>query len=158
MYRSRTVWRLNYRMVLSAERELEPANWNPHPGPFPSPTNATSTSIRYGAILIYRRINRRAEHQSSHASPSLVLPSASSYIAPSVLQQSGCSYCRKTTTHSSAWLEHAHHPLPNECISIRCSSTSCSQSSAINGLIACEAHDAPGSTPRSSMGSHPAPE
>ena len=49
MYRSRTVWRLNYRMVLSAERELEPAtlnpaNLNPHPaGPFPSPTNATST-------------------------------------------------------------------------------------------------------------------
>ena len=44
MYRSRTVWRLNYRMVLSAELELEPANWNPHPGPFPSPTNATSTT------------------------------------------------------------------------------------------------------------------
>ena len=49
MYRSRTVWRLNYRMVLSAERELEPrdlepANWNPHPGPFPSPTNATSST------------------------------------------------------------------------------------------------------------------
>ena len=46
MYRSRTVWRRNYRMVLSAERELEPANLNPHPGPFPSPTNATSTHIQ----------------------------------------------------------------------------------------------------------------
>ena len=54
MYRSRTVWRPNYRMVLSAERVrepailnpryLEPANFNPHPGPFPSPNNATSSA------------------------------------------------------------------------------------------------------------------
>ena len=44
MYRSRTVWRPNSRMVLSAERVREPANlMNPNPGPFPSPTNATST-------------------------------------------------------------------------------------------------------------------
>ena len=43
-------------MVLSAAepenicervRELEPANLNPHPGPFPPPTNATSTVFVY---------------------------------------------------------------------------------------------------------------
>ena len=37
-------WRLNFRMVMSAKRVGEPANLNPHPGPFPSPTNATSIS------------------------------------------------------------------------------------------------------------------
>ena len=52
MFRSRTVWRPNYRMVLSAERVREPAILNPHPGPFPSPNNATSIGTKISAILV----------------------------------------------------------------------------------------------------------
>ena len=65
MYRSRTVWRLNYRMVLSAERELEPASLlNPRTGTrIQAPFLPRPTPLVYHIFLLYQTLRGHPSKQ-----------------------------------------------------------------------------------------------